>query len=96
MLDIGQVDATTTAETLCTLPNGASMVVISSDPASSDTAYVGLTPETGSLAASDGIPVAPGGSIPFALYGTYEGGSLSVVCSTGTATVGYLLSSYNN
>lgn len=95
MLSIGQAAVTATAAPLCTLPPGAGMVRVTSDPASTGTAYIGVTPAAGELASGDGIPVAPGGSLWFELYGTFAGASLSAVCPDGTATVGYLVSSYN-
>jgi hypothetical protein len=93
----GQVNATTAAAALCAVPSGACLITTTSDPASADTAYViGLSPSGGSqAAASAGLPLPPGGSITSATYGTSKGMTLQVACATGTATVGYLISTYN-
>lgn len=96
MLQTGQVAVTTTPQVLCTLPRGRGMVTVSSDPASADTAYVGVTPSSGTFTAADGVPLGPGGRISFEVFETFEGASLSVACATGTATVGFVVSSYND
>lgn len=96
MFSIGQVAASATAEPLCTLPDGACLLTLTSDPASASTAYVGVTPATGALTAGGGSPLAPGQSVTTATYETSRGASLSVVCATGTAAVGFILSSYND
>ena len=60
MLSIGQ--ATThlgTVTALCTMPPGPCQVVLGCDPASSATAYIGITPGTGgTFSSSNGIPIA--------------------------------------
>ena len=89
MITTGQVSATTTAASLLTVPAGPCMVVLSSDPASANTAYVG---PAGTVTSSNGIPVGVGQSVTFAVYGGSPAKALSVVCATGTATVGYLTS----
>ena len=97
MLITGQASATTAAATLCAVPAGACVVTISSDPASADTAYIiGLSPAGAAQSgSSQGYPLAVGGSVTTATYGTSKGTTLQVVCATGTATVGYLISTYN-
>jgi hypothetical protein len=97
MIITGQASATTTAAALCTVPAGACLITITSDPASADTAYViGLSPSGGTqAAASAGLPLAAGGSVTTATYDTFKGAALQVACVTGTATVGYLISTYN-
>jgi hypothetical protein len=97
MIITGQASATATAAPLCTVPTGACLITITSDPLSADTAYIiGLSPSGGSQAAAgEGLPLAVGGSITTATYGTSKGTALQVACATGTATVGYLISTYN-
>ncbi len=97
MIITGQANATTAATALCTVPAGACLITITSDPASANTAYIiGLSPSGGNqAAASAGLPLAVGGSITTATYGTSKGTALQVACATGTATVGYLISTYN-
>ena len=84
-LTTNQVSVSTTAATLLTVPPGPCMVVISLDPASADTAYVG--PAT--VTSSTGIPLAAGQSMTLAVYGGAPKQVFQVVCGTGTATVGY-------
>ena len=88
MITTSQVAVTTTPAALCTVPAGPCMVVLSSDPASADTAYYG----TGTVTSSNGVPLAPGQSAAFAVYGGSRSQAMSVVCGTGTATVGVMIS----
>jgi hypothetical protein len=98
MLITGQVSATETAGALCTVPSGACLITITSDPGSADTAYIiGLSPAGDSQSAADeGLPLAPGQSISTVTYGDTTGETaLQVACGSGnTATVGYLISSH--
>ena len=93
MLSIGQ--ATThlgTVTALCTMPPGPCQVVLGCDPASSATAYIGITPGTGgTFSSSNGIPIAAGSSISITGYPSGHGAALSMV-TAGTATVGWLVS----
>lgn len=95
MLETGQAAATTTPQALCTLPSGRGMVTVASDPASADTAYVGTRPAGGTFTTADGLPVGAGGKISFEVFETFAGATLWVACATGTATVGFAVSSYN-
>jgi hypothetical protein len=93
MLTTGQVSASGTASHLCNMPAGPCLVVITNDSASAGSAYVGLTPGTsGSLSATNGIPVPAGQSLPLVGYPGSAGGSISVVAAS-TATVGFAISS---
>jgi hypothetical protein len=95
MLRTGQVTVSGgSASSLCTVPPGPCVVVLSSDPASAATAYVGVTPGTGgTLSSSNGIPLASGASLTFPGYGAATGASLSVVAAgTASATIGWLVS----
>ena len=96
MLDINQASVGATAVTaICTVPPGPCMVALSSDPASTGTVYVGITPAgtANTLSGSNGMPLAAGQSITFAGYKGSAGASLSGWCKSGSAaTVGYLIS----
>lgn len=94
MLRTGQVTVSGgSASSLCQVPPGPCVVVLSSDPASAATAYVGVTPSGGSLSSANGIPLASGASLTFPGYGAAGGASLSVVAAgTASATVGWLVS----
>jgi len=93
----GQAAATTAAAELCAVPEGACLITFTSDPASAGTAYIiGLSPSGGGQSSSSqGLPLAAGGTVTTATYGTSKGTTLQVACATGTAVVGYLISTYN-
>ena len=95
MITSGQVTASGTASSvLCQMPPGPCLVLLSSDPASAATAYVGVTPATGgTLSSSNGYPLAAGAQMTFAGYPSDRGSSLSVVAAgTASAIVGWLVS----
>lgn len=95
MLSTGQVTATAgSVSSLCAVPPGPCVVILSSDPASAATAYIGITPGTGgTLSSSNGIPLAAGASMTFPGYTGARGAALSVVAAgTASATVGWLVS----
>lgn len=95
MIRTGQVTATAgSVSALCHVPPGPCVVVLSSDPASAATAYVGITPGTGgTLSSSNGIPLGAGASLTFPGYAGGGGANLSVVAAgTASATVGWLVS----
>ncbi len=95
MLDINQASVGTVTTAICTIPPGPCMVVLSSDPGSTGTAYVGITPAgtANALSGSNGMPLAAGQSVTFAGYKGSAGASLSGFCKAGSAaTVGFLIS----
>lgn len=96
MLTTTQVAVTTTVETLATLPGGECMVQITSDSASADEAYWGVLPADGvDITAATGVPLPVGQVQWFKTFPTFQGGTLQVICGTGTAKVGVVVSSYN-
>ncbi len=91
MITTGQVPVGTSEVTLVTLPAGPCIVILSSDPGSADTAYIGTS--TG-VTSSTGTPLGAGGSLTFAGYWS-EGEktqTLYAICASGSAAVGYLIS----
>lgn len=95
MLSTGQVTASGgTSSSLFTVPPGPCLVILSSDPASAATAYVGVTPAAGgTLSSSNGIPLAAGAQMTFPGYPGAHGAGLSFVAAgTASATVGWLVS----
>lgn len=90
MLVTGQVTAGTATGTLCQMPPGPCMLVVSNP--SSVTVYVG--PGGSVLSAGNGFPVPAGQSVAWAGYQGDKGAALSVVAASGTAnSVGFLISS---
>lgn len=95
MISIGQVTASGgTYSALTTVPPGPCLVVLSSDPASTATAYVGITPGTGgTLTSSNALPLPAGGQVTFPGYPGGHGAALTVIAAgTLSATVGWLIS----
>lgn len=94
MLTIGQVTAGTASTHLCTVPAGPALVTITNDSLSATSAYVGVTPASTAytFSSSNGCPVPAGQSLVFANYKTSAGESLSVITSSTTATVGFVIS----
>jgi len=93
MIVTGQVSVGTSEVTLVTVPVNPCIVILSSDPGSASTVYVGTT--TG-VSSSNGIPLGAGQSFTFAGYHhVLQGGQaqlLYAICASGSATVGYLMS----
>jgi len=93
MITSGQVTANNTAQSLCVVPPGPCLVILSSDPASAATAYYGAAATGGTLTSSNGVPLGAGVQSSIAGYPTSHGGTLSVVTAgTLSATVGWLIS----
>lgn len=92
MLSTGQVTTSGgTVSSLCVVPPGPCQVILSSDPASAATAYIGPAATHGTLTSSNGIPLAAGAQMTFPGYPSAYGATLSVV-TAGTATIGWLVS----
>ena len=99
MFSTGQVTTTGgSVSSLVTVPPGPCLVILSSDPASAATAYIGVTPPAAagtlaSLSSTNGIPLAAGAQMTFPGYPGAKGEALSVVAAgTLSATVGWLIS----
>jgi hypothetical protein len=85
-----QVTAGTASSTLCQMPPGPCMLVVSN--ASSVTVYFG--PGGTALTTGNGMPVPAGQSVAWAGYQGNKGAALSVIAASGTAnSVGFLISS---
>lgn len=93
MISTGQVTASGgTTSSLLTIPPGPCLVILSSDPASGATAYVGPVVTGGTLSSSSGIPLAVGAQMTFPGYPGAHGATLGVVAAgTASATVGWLV-----
>lgn len=93
MLSTGQITTSGgTVSTLVTVPPGPCLVILSSDPASAATAYVGPATTSGTLTASNGIPLAVGAQMTFPGYPGGKGATLDVIAAgTASATVGWLI-----
>lgn len=90
MFVTGQVSAGTASVTLCQMPPGPCMLVVSNP--SSVTVYFG--PGGTALTAGNGFPVPSGQSATWAGYQGNRGAALSVIAASGTANaVGFLISS---
>ena len=94
MLSTGQVTATGgSVSSLVTVPPGPCLVILSSDPASAATAYIGPAVTGGTLSSSNGIPLASGAQMTFPGYPGAKGATLAVVAAgTASATIGWLIS----
>lgn len=91
MLTTNQFAASTAPTVFATVPAGPCIVVLSSDPASTGTAYIGAG--TATVTTSNGVPLGVGASITFAGYKGSAGVSLSAVCASGkTAAIGMVIS----
>ena len=93
MITSGQVTAKLgSVSSLCVIPPGPCQVLLGCDPASVTAPYIGITPGAGgTFSASNGFPLAIGASVSVTGYPAGAGASLSVVTS-GTATVGWIVS----
>lgn len=94
MLSTGQVTTSGgTVSTLVTVPPGPCQVILSSDPASAATAYIGPAVTGGTLTSSNGIPLASGAQMTFPGYPSARGATLNIIAAgTASATIGWLIS----
>lgn len=90
MLTSGQVTLGTVSTVLFQQPPAASVVTITSDTASTSTAYVGA----GTVCTTtNSCPLIPGGSISWATYTGSGGGPVSAVTYVNSgAVIGWLIS----
>lgn len=92
MLITGQGTATTSSALLFEQPPGQSVVTVTSSSASTALAYLGAsTSSSSSVSTSNGYPLAAGSSVTWATYQGSRGAYVYVV-SSGTATVGWVIS----
>ena len=91
-----QVTIGTATSTLCVVPPGPCMVVLSNNGTASPVwVGAGTTIVAASRAAlwgPNGFPVPRGAPVAFAGYQGDKGATLVAACSSGSATVGYLIS----
>lgn len=95
MISVGQVTAHGgSASSLCIVPPGPCQVILGCDPASTSTAYIGITSATGgTLSSANGFPLAASTSVTLYGYTGAHGAALSVTASgTLSATVGWMVS----
>ena len=87
----GQYIAGTAATVIFNQPPGSSVVTVTSDTASTATAYLGA----GTVVTStNGVPLVSGGAVSWATYPGSAGGPVSVVTTgSSAATVGWVISS---
>lgn len=86
----GQFVAGTVATTLFTQPPGNSVVTVTSDTASTSTAYLGAGT---AVTSANGIPLVPGGAISWATYDSSAGSPVSAITTAATAaTIGWIIS----
>jgi hypothetical protein len=87
----GQYIASTVATVMFTQPPGPSVVTVTSDTASTATAYLGAGTV---VTATNGIPLVPGGAISWATYQGSAGGPVAVITTASSAaTTGWIISS---
>ena len=87
----GQYIAGTVATVLFAQPPGPSVVTITSDTASTSTAFLGAGT---AVTSTNGVPLIPGGAISWATYPNSGGGPVSVITTaSNAATVGWVISS---
>ena len=97
MITTGQVTIGTASTTLCLVPPGPCMVVLSNNGTASPV-WVGagtavIAGVAGTAAgAGNGFPVPSGAPVAFAGYQGGKGATLVAACSSGSASVGYLIS----
>jgi hypothetical protein len=86
----GQYTASTVATVIFTQPPGPSVVTVTSDTASTSTAYLGAGT---AVTSANGVPLVSGGAVSWATYKGSRGGPVSVITTASSAaTVGWILS----
>ena len=87
----GQYTASTVATAIFTQPPGPSVVTVTSDTASTATAFLGAGT---AVTSSNGVPLVPGGAISWATYTSSAGTPVSVITTgSSAATIGWVISS---
>lgn len=84
----GQVVAGTASSVLCRIPPGPCMVLISNAGTASPV-YAGMGTVVTSL---NGFPIPSGAPVALAGYAGSQGGPLSVISSSGSCSVGFIIS----
>lgn len=86
----GQYTAGTVSTVIFSQPPGRSVITVTSDTASTSTAYLGAGT---AVTSANGIPLVPGGAISWAAYDTSGGSPVSVITTASSAaTVGWIIS----
>ena len=85
----GQFTVGTAATVLFTGPPGPAVVTVTSDTASTSTAYLGAGT---AVTASNGVPLVPGGAVSWAAYPNSKGSQVSAITASSTATIGWVIS----
>lgn len=86
----GQYTAGTASQVAFMQPPGPCVVTMTSDKASSASAYIGAG---ATATASNGMPLVPSGTLSWAAYPGSKGGPVSVITTAGSAaTVGWIIS----
>lgn len=90
-LDTGQYVAGTVATVIFYQPSGPSVVTVTSDTASTATAYLGAGT---AVTSKNGVPLVSGGAVSWATYQGSQGGPVSVITTgSSAATLGWVISS---
>lgn len=90
-LDTGQYVAGTVATVIFWQPPGPSVVTVTSDTASTATAFLGAGT---AVTATSGVPLVSGGAVSWATYPGSRGGPVSVITTgSSAATLGWVISS---
>lgn len=95
-LTTGQVTIGTVSATLCVVPPGPCMVVLSNNGTASPVWIGAGTSVTAGVAGTagtgNGFPVPSGAPVAFACYQGDKGSTLVAACSSGSASIGYFIS----
>lgn len=87
----GQYTASTVATTIFIQPPGPSVVTITSDTASTATAFLGAGT---AVTSTNGVPLVSGGAVSWATYQGSRGGPVSAITTASSAaTIGWVISS---
>ena len=88
MITTGQGTAGPTAVTLCVMPPGPCLVLVSNAGTASPV-YVGAG---ATVTTTNGFPVPSGAPVAFNGFQGSQGSKLSVICSAGSAAIGFMIS----
>lgn len=87
----GQITAGTVATVAFYQPPGPSVITVTSDTASTATAYLGAGT---AVTSTSGMPLVSGGAVSWATYQGSKGGPVSVITTASSAaTLGWVISS---
>jgi hypothetical protein len=87
----GQFTAGTIATTIFTVPPGPAVITVTSDTASTATAFLGAGT---TVTSANGVPLVSGGAVSWAAYLGSKGSPVSVITTgSSAATIGWVISS---